>query len=158
MADIVRQVVEVEGPIHWEELLARIRSFWGLKRAGARIQDAVEKAINAAEKQRMVKSQGDFIAKPGAVAVLRDRSNVASPSLRKPEMLAPDELVAGLVAFVGESLGATVEEIVHGLSRQIGFKSTSAQLRQVIEDAAAKAVKAKVVVRDQELIRLPTKP
>ena len=48
MADIVRQVVEAEGPIHRAEVVIRIRSLWGLQRAGARIQAAVDAGISAA--------------------------------------------------------------------------------------------------------------
>jgi len=36
MADVVFRIVEVEGPIHEDEVTARVRDLWGLGRAGSR--------------------------------------------------------------------------------------------------------------------------
>ena len=47
LAEIVRQVVSIEGPIHTDEIVARVRSLWGLQRAGNRIQAAVTRAVEA---------------------------------------------------------------------------------------------------------------
>ncbi len=47
MKHVVR-VVSIEGPVHETEIVARIRSAWGLARAGVRIRDAVQAAIKAA--------------------------------------------------------------------------------------------------------------
>ncbi len=38
MADIVEKIIEIEGPIHLEEIVARVRILWNLGRAGERIR------------------------------------------------------------------------------------------------------------------------
>jgi very-short-patch-repair endonuclease len=108
MADLVRQVVEIEGPIHTDEIVTRIRSLWGLKRAGGRIQDSLERAIRTATSLGMMLEVGKFYRLASSTPKLRDRSAVGSPSLRKPEMLPPEEIIAGAVAFVAANLGATL--------------------------------------------------
>ena len=50
MKHVVR-VVSVEGPIHELEIVVRIRSAWGLMRAGNRIREAVQAAIKAAKRK-----------------------------------------------------------------------------------------------------------
>ena len=45
MAELVEQVVLVEGPIHLDEVIVRLRGAWGLQRAGGRIQAAVERGL-----------------------------------------------------------------------------------------------------------------
>ena len=75
---------------------------------------------------------GGFLSLPGQDAVVRDRSFVASATLRKPEMLPPAEVRAAVLSVVRRNLGATRDEIVVAVARALGFKSTSAQLRDII--------------------------
>lgn len=135
MASIVQQVVEVEGPIHRAEVVARVRSLWGLQRAGGRIQGAVEAGIEAAIAQATIAPvDGDFLTTPGRKPKVRDRSNVQSLSLRRPDYLPPSEIDQALLDIVTENLGATIDELVLFVSRRLGYRSTSAQLRAGIED------------------------
>ncbi|KQR18028.1 MULTISPECIES: DUF3320 domain-containing protein [Xanthomonas] len=135
LATIVRQIVEVESPIHRSEVVTRARTLWGLQRAGSRIQQAVEDAI------RSVVSMGgvqivdqDFLAIAGKEVRVRDRSMVESLTLRRPEFLPPSEIDWALLKIVKDNLGAKAEELVTMVARQLGYKSTSPQLRRVILD------------------------
>lgn len=49
MSKHVATIVEVEGPIHEAEIVARIRDAWGLQRAGNRIREAVQNGIAIAQ-------------------------------------------------------------------------------------------------------------
>ncbi|MCW5773023.1 MAG: DUF3320 domain-containing protein, partial [Rhodospirillaceae bacterium] len=46
MAEIVARIVAVEGPVHEDEIVARVRMLWALGRAGSRIQKAVRDALD----------------------------------------------------------------------------------------------------------------
>lgn len=48
-------------------------------------------------------------------------------------MIPPVEIAAGIARIVSANFGATAEEIVTAISRQLGFKATSAPLRRIIE-------------------------
>ena len=142
MADIVADIVGIEGPIHQAEIVARARDLWELGRAGSRIQAAVEAGISHALRNKTIeRSHHDFYSLPGQVATVRDRSEVASPTLRRPDYLPPQEIDAGILDIVGANLGATESELVLRVSRQLGYRSTSAQLRAVIEDRISSIVK-----------------
>jgi len=82
----------------------------------------------------------------GSSVKVRDRSQATSPSLRKPEMLPPSELRAALLAVVQQNLGADHEEAVTSVSRAVGFRATSAQLRVIIEE------QARLLVQSGELL------
>lgn len=155
MADIVFKVVQAEGPIHGEEIIVRIRSFWGLQRAGTRIQGVVERGIQTALQILGIVEQGNFYSIANTVPTIRDRSAVSSMTLRKPEMLPPSEIKSAAVAFVHRNMGATDEEAVTGISRLFGFKSTSAQLKQILETAINGAIEEGKLVRQGGLLRKP---
>jgi very-short-patch-repair endonuclease len=142
MAEIVADIVGIEGPIHQAEIVARVRDLWGLGRAGSRIQAAVEAGVAHALRGKLIeRSHHDFYAQPGQVATVRDRSEVVSPTLRRPDYLPPQEIDAGIVDIIAANLGASPGELVLRVSRQLGYRSTSAQLRAVIEDRISSVVK-----------------
>jgi hypothetical protein len=84
----------------------------------------------------------DFLSVLGQVPAVRDRSEVASPTLRRPDYLPPQEIEAAIVEIVSSNLGATVGELVVRVSRQLGYRSASAQLRAVIEDRVENVVRS----------------
>lgn len=142
MATIVRDVVQIEGPIHQSEVVARIRTLWDLQRAGGRIQAAVEDGINHAVGERMVAREGEFLLWPGRDIRVRDRSQVVSNTLRRPELLPPMEMDVAILELIKENLGATLNEVALHVSRRLGYRTTSAQLRAALV-AQAEALVAK---------------
>jgi very-short-patch-repair endonuclease len=150
---MIKQTVEVEGPIHRDEVITRIRSAWGLQQTGSRIRSHVGQAIDAAVSGAHVYRSGDFLQWPGAEIRLRDRTAVVSPSLRRIEMIPPMEIDQGLISLIATSLGATDTEAVNAVARGLGFKATSSQMRDVIV-ARIEALKAdgELSVRDGMLV------
>lgn len=150
------QVVAIEGPVHADKVVNRLRDAWGLKRAGVRIQEAIDRAIAVAVRQGRLHDERGFLSVPGTVPKVRDRSGVASASLRRPEMLPPSELRAAMVNVVEANFGASRDQVIQIVSRAIGSKGTSAQLRAVIEDEIDAAIKMNVLVPDVNLLVLGT--
>lgn len=132
MAGLVRDVVHIEGPIHRSEVVVRIRTLWGLQRAGGRIQTAVEDGICRAVEEGFIKEEGEFLLWPARVIGVRDRGEVRSLTLRRPELLPPMEIDAAILKLVRENLGASPDEIALHVSRRLGFRTTSAQLRAAL--------------------------
>jgi hypothetical protein len=132
----VVRVVSIEGPVHESEIVVRIRSLWGLARAGNRIRDAILAAVKAAKRNGDVIG-GPFYSLPGQKVVVRDRSDIESSTLRKPEYLPPEEVKVAIGRVVAENFGAEQDQLVRAVARFFGFGATSAQLREVVETALA---------------------
>jgi hypothetical protein len=127
MTDLVEAVISVEGPVQEDEVIARIRQAWGLARAGSRIQQSVRSALALGVSQaRFERVQESFYQKPGTKPKARAGS-------RKPESIANSELDAAVLEAVTSNLGATREQIPLHAARLLGFKSTSSQLRAILE-------------------------
>lgn len=132
MARTVERIIDIEGPIHAEEIVTRVRDLWGLARAGARIQGAVEEALrHPSLSERLLVDDGfhDIAGRPVSV---RDRAQAASRTLRKPELLPPREIRQAIVDMVREVHGARSEELVPAVARTLGFQATSQPLRDRI--------------------------
>jgi very-short-patch-repair endonuclease len=150
MKHVVR-VVTVESPIHESEIVVRIRSAWGLARAGNRIRDAVKAAIKAAKRRGEI-SGGPFYVVPGQTVLVRDRSKAESNTLRKPETLPPEEVKVAIGRIVDENFGAEQDQLVQAVARVFGFGATSAQLREVVEGALTDMLDAGHLRMDGRLV------
>lgn len=148
LAELVEQVVSVEAPIHMDEVVARLKGAWSYQRAGSRIQTAVEQAVFLAKSRDKIRQEEQFLFAPTTVPMLRDRSYAVSPGLRRPEMIASAELAAGIKQLVASSLGATDDEIVQAISRQLGFKATSSQIRTSILQAVQEMHERQELAKD----------
>lgn len=133
MAFTVERIIEVEGPIHEDEIVARVRDLWGLGRAGSRIQGAVQAALAHAARKGQLEEEEDCYHVKGAPVRVRDRSMAASRTLKKPELLPPREIREAITLLVRESHGMHREEVATAVSRLLGFLATSQQLRDCIE-------------------------
>ncbi len=147
----VVQVVTVEGPIHELEIVVRIRSACGLARAGNRIRDAVQAAIKAAKRKGEI-SGGPFYLVPGQQVIVRSRGEVDSNTLRRPEILPPEEIKAAITQVVADNFGAEHDQMAQAVARSFGFGSTSAQLREVVESTLADLLESGQLRLDGRLI------
>ncbi len=154
MSQVLFHIVRIEGPIHEDELTTRVRDLWGLGRAGSRIQDAVARGIRSLLVSQRCQREDDCLFLPDAKIPVRNRENARSTSLRKPEFLPLRELRAAIERVVAEHHGARAAEIVHTVSRLLGFKSTSGGLRKTIQDQIELLLAKGVLVEQDALLRI----
>ncbi len=154
LAGIIEQIVQVEGPVHVDEVTARVRTAWDLQRSGGRIQSSVERAIYQAVRGGRLEIQDKFLSVPGASVRVRDRSSVSSASLRRTDMLPPQEVKEGVLHVVRDNLGGSQDEIAKMVSRLLGFKTTSTQLREIVLSAISALTEASLLVQRGDLLVL----
>jgi hypothetical protein len=90
-------------------------------------------------------SEDGFLSINGYPIPIRNRENVSSPDLRKPERIAPSELREAILAVIELGHGAAQKEIPTAVARILGFKNTSAQLRYAVEGQIHKLAKQNVI-------------
>lgn len=139
------KIVQIEGPIHEDEVVNRVKALWGYARAGSRIQGTVNAGIRALLANNQCVCEDGFLFINGAPVSIRNRENVESPDLRKPEMIAPAEIRAAILAVIDLGHGAAQKEIPTAVARMLGFKNTSAQLRYAVEGQMHKLEKQNMI-------------
>ena len=152
LSEMIEQIVEVESPVHVSEVITRLRTAWGLQRAGTRIEAIVNRAVNLVCNKGEIILDGQFLIHQKSKIILRNRQNVQSSGLRKSELLPPQELAVGIVQVVKNNLGATDDEIVISISRSLGFKATSGALRKVISEEIEQLLSKGVLIKEDPLI------
>jgi superfamily I DNA and/or RNA helicase len=134
LAVAVENVVKVEGPIHIEELIRRIRTLWGLKRSGNRIASALQRGIEVAKKKGAVQQRGDFLW-PSVVRIVRVRRRSDDPPPRI-EYICEEEIAEAIRAVLRAQFATIPDDLVQESSRLLGIQATrehtAERIRKVI--------------------------
>ena len=126
----IRQVVQVESPIHVEETALRIANAAGLQRAGTRIRARVRGLAHRGKTNGLFRMKGDFLWRMEQERVEFRRRDGELPSrLRRPDMIAPEEIGAALQAAVHSSYGIDANGAITEASRMFGFKRVGKEIQ-----------------------------
>lgn len=156
ITQLVVEAVSIEGPVHVDEVVSRIRDAWGVRRAGSRIQLAVSAAIDVAVGQGYVAKDGDFLSLPETQPAIRDRSEVISIALRRPDMLPPTELAAAVTLIVDRNFGASRSQVIERVARAIGVRAISAQVRERISDVVDSLIRRQAILENDNMLAIRT--
>lgn len=146
LAGVVKEIVEIEGPIHRQEVARRVATVWGLKRCGSRVREATADALDYANRHLGLFRSGDFFADREIDRLEpRNRAQVTSKTLQRPDMLPPSEIRGAVFLVVSNHVGVSVDDVVVQVTRLFGFSRAGGGLREVIEE------EVRAMLYDEEL-------
>jgi very-short-patch-repair endonuclease len=129
--DWVQMVVEVEGPVHIDEVRRRIVDA-AQTRLGSRIKAEIDEAIAQAVRTRLIYQRGDFLW--GKTMKFRVRSHADTPDFnRRMDQIPPEEVQAAVQRVVGNALGMYRGDIPSAVCSFLGFGRTSEEMRRHID-------------------------
>ncbi|MDX5401133.1 MAG: DUF3320 domain-containing protein, partial [Rhodobacterales bacterium] len=135
LGDMIVKIVEIEGPIHVDELARRISTSFGKSRTGARIVEATSRALASVQRRadKPIRRVGSFVMTPDQLASVpvRDR-RAETGSLLKAEYLPPMEIAAAADKIREESGMITPEEMTRAVARILGFQRVGPELSSTI--------------------------
>ena len=136
LSDLAVQVVQVEGPIHLQEVARRISSAFRKERTGQGIENAVRNALNLAKKRGQIQAEEDFwyTEDQSVDPPVRDRSN-ESGSIKKPAALPPMEIRAAGKLAEKENGRMEPQDKVRAVARLLGFQRIGPDLQAAIANA-----------------------
>ena len=146
---IIGQILEIEAPIHVEEIGRRLIKLLGEGRLVASLKIKVESAVQLLVKCKTADRRGDFVFREGqAVFLVRSRRSLENPNLRKPELIAPEEIRAALVKVVTESIGTNKSETIGSAAKLLGV--SNGQSTQTIFAKEIEFLESESTVEDRD--------
>lgn len=137
LALIVRKIVEIEGPIHEDEVSRRVAKSFGLERTGGRIQDATKKALRSSG---LKNSSGFWNTFDQKKVPVRNRSNVTAKTILAAENLPPEEIREALLNILKESIRVHEDELIQHTSRMFGFNRCGPDIKSAISKVLNKSM------------------
>lgn len=140
LANAIEDVVKIEGPVHVDEVVRRIRTLWGVKRAGARIQNAIEMGINIAKSRQTIVNYGDFLWNQGQrMEKARRRIKDPSPQL---DLICKEEIKVAIRMVLEHQFASPQNDLASQAARILGFnrvtENTSSDILKIIQEMLKK--------------------
>lgn len=128
LVPFVKEVVEIESPIHKDLLLRRIRDASNIGKAGAKIRATIDRAIVIAG----IQVENDFLWSSPSREVNVRRANPAEN--RDISLICSEELCSALEMIVDQATGITRNELVKSARLLFGWKRSGQRIESVIHE------------------------
>jgi len=115
----VKQIIIIEGPIHEDTLIRRIRESCNLSRAGSKFKNTIKKSIKRIEDKGLILNEEGFLFKNYDQIAIRKRDK---PNI---DFISDLEIEKSIDLILSFKKSVKVKELSKKVSRTFGFKSTS---------------------------------
>lgn len=150
----ITDVVEVESPVHIEEVARRISDANGISKMGVRIRSSIIEAAAYARHTGMVKMKGEFLWLPEMeIPYLRERSALSVNS-KKIQFIAPEEMHIGIKKIVENSIAIQPETAVPLVAKLFGFSRVTGDIRNYLLKSIESAVASGAVIKEGEFLKI----
>ena len=140
MADWIKRVVDVESPVHSDEVARRVTRAAGVNRIGDRIQRALKTGARHASQSGSIKIKEGFYYSPVQREVaVRDRTTLPTIS-RKLDLVAPEEIETAIKLIASNSLGIERGDLPREVCRQLGLGAVRRDRQKTVEIIADRMV------------------
>jgi hypothetical protein len=147
----VAQVVDEESPVHETEVARRIADAAGIRRV-RRYQEAIDRAIENGAGSGNIVRKGEFLWRSAMTEPdLRDRSNLPA-SLRKIDLVSPEELSMAVRRVVAASYGIAFQDITGAAVKLLGFGRVTNEIRSTVEPLISQMVTVGTLTRQGDLL------
>lgn len=156
--EVIRQVIEIEQPIHFEELCRRVASLFGNLKATSKVREGVESGLSQ-YLAKTIDRKGDFITLKDFNQLHVRVPNEGSGYVRPIVYISDDELGQAMRVIAKQSYGITPEYLFVATAREFGFKRTGENIvcalrsayEKMLISGRVKEVDGKVNVSPQQL-------
>ena len=149
VAKSVKDIVDIEGPIHVKEVTKRIKDSCNIKRAGSNLKKRVNAAIGEAEKSGDIIKIGDFLYDAS-------NNNIIIRKRNKPniDLISDEEIAKNIETVLLHKSDVTTSQIAKETSRNFGFRSTSKKTATRINSVLDLMIANNKVKIDNDIVEL----
>ena len=129
LSALVREIIDVEQPVHIDTIIDRVRDTYGAPRAGKRIRDQVEQAIEYILSRPRDRTT-QFLQRTKSLEQLRPRREAKRPIDR----VAGPEIDEALLLVAKASFGIEQGDLIRETARQFGWRRTGQEIERRLND------------------------
>ncbi len=145
----VSEIVNVEGPVHVDEVTKRVKDSCHIKRAGSKMKKQVSKAIKESENSGDIIRIGDFLYDASSNdVVIRKR---VKPNI---DLISDEEIAKNIETIISHKQSVPTAALTREVSRNFGFKSTSRKTSESIKRVLDSMIADGSVKMDKDMVEL----
>ncbi|RFS20523.1 DUF3320 domain-containing protein [Chitinophaga silvatica] len=154
LCDWVQQIVNVESPVHFDEVARRMVEAAGITRVGPRIREILRHAVRHADASKRIKIKGQFLWDLAmSPPVLRNRSHLPAVA-RKINYISQEELTLALEKIVGDAIAIQREDAVPMVSKLLGFTRVTEDIKEEVNKVIDVSIEEKVLEQEGDFLKL----
>jgi hypothetical protein len=144
---LLYELVQKEGPVHFDYAVERLTSAWGAKQVTPQITHAVKEALNNLLREQKVVIKGCFLWPPELKETpIRVPVQGIPESKRPPEYIAPEEVESAMLLVAQYALGIGEDSLIAETAKVFGLNHSGADAKQTFSEILNR------LVRDRKLI------
>lgn len=152
------RLAQLEGPIHFEEALDRMRDPLNLGRVGSKLRTRFEMVLRALQRTDQVWITFDKEGSPkffsGVHIEVKPRSPVKGKAPRKIDRIAPMEIQSGILFVVRELASVGKDDCIKEVARQFGYSRVGPDILETITAAIKKLTSTDRLIEHQGVLKL----
>lgn len=152
---LIRQLAEVEGPITDLYALRRVREAWGVKRAGARIQQVFEQALRQLVARGDLRRVGNTVLQPDQQLDAVRVPDSDDTSRRSVDEIPVIELELALRKVVQDAGRMAPDEATMQVARLFGWTRRGTGIQSTLDAGVQALVNRGELVREGDSLSLP---
>ena len=150
LAQQIKQIVEIEAPVHESEMTRRLLECYGVNRSGHRIAATIAEAVQVGTAKGLFYALNGFLyVDQRRNAKVRSRAEL-NPTERKIEWVAPEEIDEAILDVVRIGLSHPMEDAITDAAERLGFGRITNKMKEIIR------VRLDLLLVDRQLIQKDT--
>jgi very-short-patch-repair endonuclease len=154
LAWLVEQVVAVEGPVHQDRVMRAVAASFAIARVGSQVRHRLLAAIQRAARAHRLVRRGEFLWPP-ALDTPAVRTVDGAGVNRSIQEVAPEEIAAGVTAYLAGAFSIGRDDLVSGLARALGYDRAGAQVAAAIGAVIDQMIASGRLIEAGGQVRLP---
>ena len=149
VSNSINKIVKVEGPIHVNEVIKRVKDSCHIKRAGSKMKKQVLKGIKESENSGNIIRIGDFLYDASSNDVVIRRREKP-----KIDLISDEEIAKNIETILSHKQSVTTASLTREVARNFGFKSTSRKTSSKIKSVLDSMIADSTVKLDKDIVEL----
>lgn len=138
--EIILKVIEIEQPIHFEELCRRVAPLFGNSKVTSKVRSGVESQFKWNLRKHIIR-KGNFISVKDFDTLRVRVPDVYGDFVRPIHFICEDEIGLAMIMIANKSYGITPEDLLVSTAREFGFKRRGENIVSTLRNAYEKLLK-----------------
>jgi len=152
VAELIQYTLGFESPIHIDELVRRVCTYFSIARAGNKVKERIQGLVCGMSLGEELSLRTDFIWRRGQehVTVYSRAIDYKFP----PEHISPEEYAAAIISVLDRRPNRMQDELVADTARYLGFARAGQKINELISDAVRRLIEKNIVTAGATGLRL----
>jgi hypothetical protein len=150
---LLAELVENEGPIHFDYAVGRLAASWGIRRITPQIYHAVKEALSNLLREKKVAIKGSFLWPPELKETpIRVPVQGIPESKRKPEYIPPEEVESAMKLVTKYALSISVDSLIDVTAKIFGLNHLGTGTKEVFSEILKRLVRERQLACKDDVV------